>query len=109
MPGRSSGASDDPSSAESSLALLARAQAGDRTALEALLRRYGPRLQRWTHHRLPRWARDLADTDDLVQETLVKAVRNLNGFVAYGEAGFQNYLRSAVANAIRDQIRKAQK
>jgi RNA polymerase sigma factor (sigma-70 family) len=45
----------------------------------------------------------------LVQDTLVKALRNLKGFVAHEEAGFQNYLRSAVGNAIRDEIRKAQK
>jgi RNA polymerase sigma-70 factor (ECF subfamily) len=38
---------------------------------------------------------------------LVKAIRNLRDFVAVGEHGFQNYLRSAVGNAIRDEIRKA--
>jgi RNA polymerase sigma factor (sigma-70 family) len=94
---------------ESSLALLTRAQAGDASALETLLARYRPRLRRWAHRRLPNWARDLADTDDLVQDTMVKAIRNLDDFVAQGDTGFQNYLRSAVANAIRDEIRKAQK
>ena len=97
------------SPAESSLALLARAQAGDVAALEALLARYRPRLRRWAHRRLPTWARDLADTDDLVQDTLVKALRNLQGFVAAGDAGLQNYLRSAVGNAIRDERRKARR
>jgi RNA polymerase sigma-70 factor, ECF subfamily len=100
---------DSASQPESSLALLARAQAGDPAALEALLARYRPRLRRWAHRRLPTWARDLADTDDLVQDTLVKALRNLQGFVAVGDAGLQNYLRSAVGNAIRDELRKARR
>jgi len=78
-------------------------------ALEALLHRYRPRLRRWAHRRLPPWARDLAETDDLVQDTLVKAIRNLAGFNADGEAGFQSYLRTAVGNAIRDEIRKARR
>lgn len=91
---------------ESTQALLLRAQEGDSTALEALLVRYRPRLRKWAHRRLPIWARGLTDTDDLVQDTLLRAVRNLKGFVNVADAGFQNYLRSAVANAIRDEIRK---
>lgn len=94
---------------ESSLALLARARAGDRPALDVLLARYRPRLRRWAHRRLPIWARDLADTDDLVQDTLIKAIRNLNHFVPNGAHGFQNYLRLAIGNSIRDEIRKARR
>src|SRR5258708_26804587 len=67
-------------SLESSLTLLTRAKAGDRDALETLLERYRPRLRRWAHRRLPAWARDLTDTDDLVQETMVKTIRNLDRF-----------------------------
>jgi RNA polymerase sigma-70 factor (ECF subfamily) len=92
---------------ESSVMLLRRAQAGDPAALETLLARYRPRLRRWAHRRLPQWARDLADTDDLVQDTLIKAVRNLDHFVTESKDGFQNYLRLAIGNAIRDEIRKA--
>jgi RNA polymerase sigma factor (sigma-70 family) len=99
----------EASDAESSLALLERAQAGDQAALDLLLHRYRPRLRRWAHRRLPVWARDLADTDDVVQNTLVKAVRNLGAFVPIEGAGLQNYLRTAVGNAIRDEIRKARK
>jgi RNA polymerase sigma-70 factor (ECF subfamily) len=94
---------------ESSLALLTRAKAGDQSALEALLARYRPRLLRWAHRRLPHWARDLAETDDLVQDTLVKAIRNLGSFVPDAEGSFQNYLRLAVGNAIRDEMRKARR
>lgn len=98
---------DDPSGPESTLRLIECAKAGDRNALERLLVRYGPRLRRWTHRRLPDWARSLSDTDDLVQVTLVRTMSNLGQFVPDGKAGFQNYLRRAMANAIRDEIRKA--
>ena len=59
---------------ESSLELLERAKAGDAQALDLLIARYVPRLQRWASGRLPGWARDLADTQDLVQETVVPGV-----------------------------------
>src|SRR5476649_1697431 len=66
----------DPS-ATSSFDLLHLARHGDQEALSRLLERYLPRITRWASGRLPRWARDMADTDDLVQETLVKTVRGL--------------------------------
>jgi RNA polymerase sigma-70 factor, ECF subfamily len=94
---------------ESSLLLLARAKAGDVAALEALLARYRPRLARWAHRRLPAWARDLTDTDDLVQDTLVKTVRNLDRFVVDGTSGLQSYLRLAIRNAIRDALDRARR
>jgi len=95
---------------ESSISLLTRARAGDQAALDALLVRYRPRLKRWAHGRLPTWARDLAETDDLVQDTLVKVIRNLDRFVVQESGGgFQNYLRLAIGNAIRDEIRKARR
>src|SRR4030095_4666226 len=49
--------------------LLREAQQGRRDALEELLARYRPRLERWATGRLPHNARSLLDTGDLVQET----------------------------------------
>ena len=94
----------DPS-ATASLVLLERIRAGDTAALNRLMDRYLPRLSRWASGRLPRWARDLSDTDDIVQDTLVRSVKNLNHFDARGEGALQAYLRSAVMNRIRDEIR----
>ena len=54
---------------ETTLTLIRRAQRGDREALEMVAARLVPRLRRWATGRLPRWARDLADTQDVVQET----------------------------------------
>ena len=55
-----------PVDAESSFALVVRAQEGDERAVDELCRRYLPRLNRWAHGRLPVWARGALDTQDLV-------------------------------------------
>lgn len=69
--------------------------------------RYLPSLRRWASGRLPRWARDLADTPDLVQETLLQTFKKIEGFEHRGEGALQAYLRQAVMNRIRDELRKA--
>jgi RNA polymerase sigma-70 factor, ECF subfamily len=95
----------DPS-ATSSLALLEQARNGDSYALNRLLQRYLPRLTRWASGRLPRWARDMSDTDDLVQDTLVRSVANLPRFQPKGDGALQAYLRTAIMNRIRDEVRR---
>ena len=92
--------------AEGSLRLLERARAGDRAALDVLMARYVPRMRRWASGRLPRWARDLADTQDLVQDVLLQTFRNLNRFEVRGEGALQAYLRQGLANRIRDELRR---
>lgn len=54
------------SSPESTVALLARAREGDQAALDQVFARAIPLLKRWASGRLPRWAREMVDTDDLV-------------------------------------------
>lgn len=80
-------------------------RAGDTAALNRLMDRYLPRLSRWASGRLPQWARDVSDTDDLVQDTLIRSVANLDHFEARGAGALQAYLRGAVMNRIRDEIR----
>lgn len=92
--------------ADSSMYLLRQAQAGDRAALEALIARYLPRLQRWATGRLPQWARDLSDTQDLVQETVVRAFKRIDGFEPRGEGALQAYLRQVLVNRIREELRR---
>jgi DNA-directed RNA polymerase specialized sigma24 family protein len=78
---------------ESTLSLLTRAREGDQAALNDLFARYIPALRRWASGRLPRWARDLADTPDLVQETLIQVFKKIEGFEHRGEGALQAYLR----------------
>ena len=92
--------------AESTRSLIERHRAGDREALDRLFSRYLPSLSRWASHRLPQWARDIADTQDLVQETLLQTFNRMDVFEPVGEGAFQAYLRQALFNRIRDEIRK---
>jgi RNA polymerase sigma-70 factor (ECF subfamily) len=94
---------------ESTASLLARMRQGDPQARELLLRRYLPILRRWAHGRLPRFARDLLDTDDLVQVTLVRALGGLGDFEPVREGALLAYLRTAVLNAIRSEIRRVRR
>ncbi len=92
--------------AESTFRLIQRFREGDKPALELLFARHLPRLQRWARGRLPKWARDLADTQDLVQETLLQTFNRMDVFTPEREGALQAYLRQAVMNRIRDEIRR---
>jgi len=92
-----------------SVELLSRARAGDDEALNDLCARYLPRLQRWAHGRLPAWARGALDTHDIVQDTLAQVVQRLGSFEPRHDGAFQAYLRQALLNRVRDQIRWAQR
>jgi RNA polymerase sigma-70 factor, ECF subfamily len=50
--------------------------------------------------------RDLADTDDLVQETLAQTFKKIDGFEPRRVGALQAYLRQAVLNRIRDELRR---
>lgn len=95
--------SHDP---ESTFHLIERARAGDTAALDVLFARLAGPLQRWARGRLPRWARDLADTDDLVQDTLLQTFKRIERFEPRGAGALQAYLRQAVLNRIRDELRR---
>jgi RNA polymerase sigma-70 factor, ECF subfamily len=86
--------------------LLSRARAGDAEALNDLFRRHLPPLRRWARGRLPRWTRDLRDTEDLVQETLAHTLRRIDQFEPRHEGALQAYLRQAVVNRVRDEVRR---
>ncbi|HET7619138.1 MAG TPA: sigma-70 family RNA polymerase sigma factor [Vicinamibacterales bacterium] len=87
--------------------LLARARSGDTAARNELFARYLPALRRWARGQLPAWTRDLRDTDDIVQDTLVQTLRRLDEFEPRHEGALQAYLRQAVVNRVRDEVRRA--
>jgi len=53
-------------------------------------------------------ARDIADTDDLVQATLLRALNRLEEFEANGAGSFLAYLRKILLNEVRAELRKRQ-
>jgi RNA polymerase sigma-70 factor (ECF subfamily) len=90
---------------DSTFELLRRARGGDQDALDRLFTRHLGPLKRWASGRLPRAARDLADTDDLVQDTLLRTLRTMEGFEPRRVGALQAYLRQAVLNRVRDEFR----
>ena len=94
-------------SSESSRSLLARGRAGDAQALDVLFNRYLPLFNRWAAGRLPAWARDLSDTHDLVQDALLRTLRQLDHFEARGPGALAAYVRAAILNRIREEMRRA--
>lgn len=96
----------DDADPEDTMALLARIRAGDKSAVDPLFRRYADPLRRWAHGRLPQWARDVADTNDLVQDVLVQTLKRLETFDPRSEDALQRYLGRAVMNRVRDELRR---
>jgi RNA polymerase sigma-70 factor (ECF subfamily) len=91
---------------DSTFELIERARLGDQDALDRLFARHLVPLQRWATGRLPVWARDLTDTDDLVQDTLLRTFRRMESFEPRRVGALQAYLRQAVLNRLRDQLRR---
>jgi RNA polymerase sigma-70 factor (ECF subfamily) len=102
-PGDSAGAARD---VESTFSLIERARAGDSEALDLLFARHRKPLQRWASGRLPKWARDISDTEDLVQETLLQTFKRIGDFEPRRVGALQAYLRQAVLNRIREELRR---
>ena len=100
---------DAPTGLETTAVLLERVRSGDAAARDRLISRCLPILTRWAHGRLPGYARDLAETDDLVQITLLRALDHMNEFEPRREGAFMAYLRQILLNQIRDEIRKARR
>lgn len=98
--------SSTPLPLESTHDLLVRARAGESTAIELLFARCLPAVNRWARGRLPQYARRLSDTQDLVQEAVLHTLRHLADFEPRHQGALQAYLRQAVANRIRDEIRR---
>lgn len=103
-PDSSSGATIDP---ESSFALVLRARTGDEVAIEQLFTRYSKRLRRWAHGRLPGYARSYGDTNDLVQDTMIKVFNGLERFSPQHTGAFLAFVRRTLHTCLIDRIRAA--
>lgn len=96
----------NPVESAPSLLLLERARSGDDAALNELVQRYLPRMRRWATGRLSPAARGLLDTEDIVQETVVKTIRNIEHIDVQREGALQAYLREALRNRFSDAYRR---
>lgn len=105
-PSGPSDTSTTPLRVQSTLELLARARGGDSEALDVVFGRCVPALRRWAHGRLPVSARALLETQDVVMEAVMSVFRRLDDFDPRFSGALQAYLRQAVLNRIRDELRR---
>jgi RNA polymerase sigma-70 factor, ECF subfamily len=78
--------------------LVIRAKGGDKHALEALVERHAPRVNRLAAHLLG----DLEEARDAAQESLAKLCTRLRQF--RGDAQFGTWLHRLVVNTCRDRM-----
>ena len=97
---------DDPVACESSLDVIARARDGEPIAARVLLERTVGPLRDWARRRLPDYARGGANTEDIVQDVVLRALGRIDQFEHRTVDGLQAYLRESVRNRIRDEIRR---
>jgi len=98
--------SDDETAFDSTLDVLAKARQGDGSAARVLIERTVGPLRRWARGRLPYYARAGANTEDVVQDAVVRALARVDHFEHRSVDGMQKYLRESVRNRIRDEVRR---
>jgi RNA polymerase sigma factor (sigma-70 family) len=89
--------------------LLGLVRAGDREAVDALVHRYQPALERLLHARVRGVSRRLLDTTDLVQEVTLRALGALGSFEYRGIGSFWAFLRRIALNHVVEVVRKVQR
>lgn len=83
------------------------ATSGDQRALQVLLAQNCDRLNGYLHTKLSKQLRTLVDVDDVLQEVLVHAYRDITKFEARGDNSFWPWLRTIADHRIKD-LAKAQ-
>ncbi len=86
-----------------SLDLVARAQEGDRQALDRLFERYYPRILQIVRYRLGSRLRESLDSGDIVQGTFIAAVKDFRNFEMREEASLIHWLSKLVERQIIGQ------
>lgn len=92
---------DDPSAG--SLALIRQAKAGDSEALNALFRKYSPRVLQIVRLRLSPSLRGKLESQDIVQDAFTRAVKGFESFEIRHEGAFLHWMGELVRNSINDR------
>jgi len=90
-----------------SLVLLERYQGGDEAALNKLMTRYYPRVERIVRARMGGFLRSRMEVEDVLQQVFVRAMRDMGGLELREDAALIHWLARLVenelANLARDQ------
>lgn len=83
---------------ELDLELVKRVQSGDKTAFDVLVRKYQHRIGAV----IGRFVHDYAESQDIAQETFIRAYRAMNGF--RGDAQFYTWLYRIAVNTAKNHL-----
>ena len=89
----------------STFGLLERARNGDREALSRAFEKYRRRLAVLIHFKLGPRARSFAEVEDLVQETCLRAFRDIDRFTYQSPGSFLRWLSAIADHVIVDRVR----
>jgi RNA polymerase sigma-70 factor, ECF subfamily len=89
----------------STFTLLEQGQAGDREALSSAFEKYQRRLAVLIHFKLSDRGRTFAEVDDIVQETFLRAFRDIHNFNYQSPGSFLRWLSAIADHVIIDRIR----
>ena len=89
----------------STFTLLEKAHSGDAEALSQAFEKYQRRLAVLVHFKLSDRTRAFAEVDDIVQETLLRAFRDIQRFSYQTPGSFLRWLSSIADHVIVDRVR----
>ena len=89
----------------STFALLEKARSGDEEALSRLFEKHRRRLGVLIHYKLSLQARRFCDVEELVQETHLRAFRDIGRFTYQSPGSFLRWLSSIADHVIIDRVR----
>src|SRR5262245_45533148 len=87
--------------------LLERLKNGDQSAATELLSSQGERLRKAIRARLPRETRFVVDEEEVLQETICRALQNLSRFEWRGKGAFLAWLVGIAVNTLREESVRA--
>ena len=85
--------------------LLERIRQGDRDAFTPLFERCKPRLETWVRYRMGPRLRAFVEIEDVLQETLLRAYRELDQFTYRSPGSFQRWLFAIAGHVLSDTAR----
>jgi len=85
--------------------LLQLARSGDREALSRAFEKHQRRLAVLIYYRLPATARAFDEVEDLVQETFLRACRDIDSFTWQSPGSFFRWLASIAGHVVIDRAR----
>jgi RNA polymerase sigma-70 factor (ECF subfamily) len=89
----------------STFALLEQAKSGDRDALSRAFEKHQRRLAVLVHFKLSERSRTFSEVEDVVQETMLRAFRDIERFSYQSPGSFLRWLSSIADHVIVDRVR----